>query len=448
MTRESRKKNRESRNMWMYERMEGCMHALERMNQWMNEWMKKIKKQNERRTTQEKRKKKRRRKDGKKERRKEGRKKERKKDRKKERKKDRKKERSNETRKQWNNAMIIYLYWLSVAGLWMHVQVQLLLRDREFRCGATSSTLCMLGNVCSWVFNLTNPPNLPASDGPVLDPSSWIQVCVEGGWATAFASRRCDTLHGSSTKTSSGHQSKLVIGKRRAFGGLCGLLSRKGKRVALVWNFLYADFSLKFRHCLLEIFYSESFWIHWFGTAHFYLVGLFFCSFVHSFVLFFFPCFSLVSFSVCLFMCLFIGLLVCWHVRTRYDAVFQLISHENWTENCFNNMVKPLAQEIPCSSKLWPLFRLPQADSLQRRPEQSTPQRGLPSWLATSECDDHSCAAWLGDYRGHAHLKKGPCLVCLHRLGQRCWIPASSLTKFGEAMSFGEQLDFESNLGS
>ena len=34
-------------------------------------------------------------------------------------------------------------------------------------------------------------------------------------------------------KTSSDHQSKFVIDKRRTFSGLCGLLSRKGKRVAL-----------------------------------------------------------------------------------------------------------------------------------------------------------------------------------------------------------------------
>lgn len=58
-------------------------------------------------------------------------------------------------------------------------------------------------------------------------------MCVEGGWATAFASRRCNTLHGSGTKTSSDHQSKFVIDKRQTFSGLCGLLSRKGKRVAL-----------------------------------------------------------------------------------------------------------------------------------------------------------------------------------------------------------------------
>lgn len=63
--------------------------------------------------------------------------------------------------KQGNNESTIYLDLYSIytefslACLWM--QVQLLLRNGESRCGATSSTLCMfLGNFCSFGFLTTS----------------------------------------------------------------------------------------------------------------------------------------------------------------------------------------------------------------------------------------------------------------------------------------------------
>ena len=96
MTRESRKKNRESRNMWMivnvwtHGRMHACLGTHESMNERMNEENKEAERKNDHTRKEKEEKTTERRKDGKKERRKEG------------RKKDRKKERSNETRKQWN----------------------------------------------------------------------------------------------------------------------------------------------------------------------------------------------------------------------------------------------------------------------------------------------------------------------------------------------------------
>ena len=174
-----------------------------------------------------------------------------------------------------------------------------------------------------------------------------------------------------------------------------------------------------------------------------FLVSVLF-PFVRS-VCFFFHVF--LSRSVSSFICVFCPCsLACsyvWYVQKRYFSRYSNWFHMRTGLNMIEvsyNMIKPLAEEIPHSSKLV-VTVLVEVDPLQRRPQQSTPQRGLPSWLATFECDDHSCAPWLGDYRRHAHLKKGPCLVCLHRLGQRCWIPASSLNKFRKAMSFNEQLD-------
>ena len=143
----------------------------------------------------------------------------------------------------------------------------------------------------------------------LLNQSSWIQVCVEGGWATAFASRRCNTLHGSGTKTSSDHQSKFVIDKRRTFSGLCGLLSRTGKRVALKKFSFENGFSLTMSYFEFHLF--------WFVLCY-YVVRSFclrFLFFFHSFGRFvFFLHFFLsrsVSPFICLFSSLFIGLFVC-----------------------------------------------------------------------------------------------------------------------------------------
>lgn len=90
-----------------------------------------------------------------------------------------------------------------------------------------------------------------------------------------------------------------------------------------------------------------------------------FCSFsIRSVGLFFFHFF--LSRSVSPFICVFCPCsLACsyvWYVQKRYDAVFQLISHEDrikhdWT--IIYSMIKPLAEEIPYSSfRLWSLFQL------------------------------------------------------------------------------------------